>query len=193
MNPWHLSVVASGLGCCALVVVAVIWALVTYNRLVRQRNQVLASWAQIDVQLKRRHDLVPRLVEVVSGYAAHERATLAAVVDARADAINATAAGAAARAGAENQLTGALGRLVALAEAYPDLRASEHFANLQRELAVTEDKIAYARQFYNSAVQTLANSVDSVPTNVIARLGGFRVPEYFSAADDERRATGVRL
>lgn len=192
MKPWHLSVVASGL-CCALVVVAAIWALATYNRLVRQRNQVAASWAQIDVQLKRRHDLVSRLVEVVSGYATHERATLTAVVDARAGAINAIAAGAGARAGAEKELTGALGRLVALAEAYPQLRASEHFANLQRELAVTEDKIAYARQFYNSAVQTMANSVGSVPTNVIAWLGGFRVPEYFSAADDERGATEVRL
>ena len=97
------------------------------------------------------------------------------------------------RQGFEDTLGGALTHVLVRAEAYPDLRASEHFANLQRELAVTEDKIAYARQFYNSAVQTLANSVDSVPTNVIARLGGFRVPEYFSAADDERRATGVRL
>lgn len=187
-----VSLVAGGV-CCSLVVVVLVWALVTYNRLVRQRNQVAASWAQIDVQLKRRHDLVPNLVETVRGYAAHERATLAEVAQARSGAVAATAYGVAARAGAEAQLTQALGRLFALAEAYPELKASGNFAALQRELAITEDKIAYARQFYNSAVQTLANTIGSVPSNLIAAIGGFRAPEYFSAADDERGPMVVRF
>jgi LemA protein len=192
MASYVVPLVAGGL-CCALVVAVLVWALLTYNRLVRQRNQVAASWAQIDVQLKRRHDLVPNLVETVRGYAAHERATLAEVVHARTGAVAATVHGVAARAGAEAQLTHALGRLFALAEAYPDLKASEHFAALQRELAITEDKIAYARQFYNSAVQTLANTIGSVPSNLIASIGGFRAPEYFSAAGHERGATEVRF
>src|SRR5688500_11210018 len=154
------------LGAVALLVVLVLgWAVATYNRLVRLRNQVEASWAQIDVQLKRRHSLIPNLVETVKGYAAHERGTLDAVVTARAGAVN--AADTADRAQAEGVLTQALGRLFALAEAYPDLKANQNFAALQSELAATEDKIAYARQFYNSAVQTLNGAVQSVPTNII--------------------------
>jgi LemA protein len=179
---------------CLLVVIVAGWALATYNRLVRQRNQVQASWAQIDVQLKRRHDLIPNLVETVKGYAAHEKGTLEAVVSARTSAMSAAQApGVADRAEAENMLTQALGRLFALAEAYPDLKANQNFAALQAELASTEDKIAYARQFYNSAVQTINTSVQTVPTNLIAGLGGFRVMDFYQVAGEERGPVQVRF
>jgi LemA protein len=171
---------------CLLIAVILIWALMSYNRLVRQRNQVKASWAQIDVQLKRRYDLIPNLVETVKGYAGHERATLEAVVAARNGAIQAAQGGVADRAQAENMLTQALGRLFALSEAYPNLKANQNFAALQQELAETEDKIAYARQFYNSAVQTLTNTIQSVPTNLIAGMTGFHPPDYFEAEGAER-------
>jgi LemA protein len=179
---------------CLLVVVAIIWAAVTYNRLVRLRNQVDASWAQIDVQLKRRYDLIPNLVETVKGYAAHERGTLEAVVSARGNAMAAAQApGLADRAEAENMLTQTLGRLFALAEAYPDLKANQNFAALQAELAGTEDKIAYARQFFNSAVQTFNTSVQTLPTNIIAGVGGFRPRDFFQTAGGERGPVQVRF
>ncbi|MFU8871797.1 LemA family protein [Micromonospora sp. SL4-19] len=179
---------------CLLVVVVIGWVLAAYNRLVRQRNQVQASWAQIDVQLKRRHDLIPNLVETVKGYAAHERGTLESVVAARTGAIAAAGGpGVADRAAAENVLTQALGRLFALAEAYPDLKANQNFAALQGELANTEDKVAYARQFYNSAVQTFNTTVQSVPTNIIAGIGGFRAMDFFEAPDGERAPVQVRF
>lgn len=181
-----------GAGGCALLMVALIWAALTYNRLVRQRNQTRASWAQIDVQLKRRHDLIPNLVETVRGYATHERTTLDAVITARNGAMTA-GADVASRAEAENVLTQTLGRLFALAESYPDLKANQNFADLHRELATTEDKIAYARQFYNSAVQSLTNTIQSVPSNVIAGLFRFRPPDYFEAAGDERGPVRVQF
>ncbi|MEV1333383.1 LemA family protein [Micromonospora costi] len=175
-----------------LVVVLLVAAVRGYNRLVRLRAQVQASWAQVDVQLKRRHSLIPNLVETVQGYAAHERQTLDAVTAARAAAVGA-AGGAPDRVAAEAALTQALGRLFAVAEAYPQLRASETFAELQRELAATEDKIAYARQFYNSAVQSLNTAVQTVPSSVIAGFGGFHVEPYFEAAGDERADVSVRF
>jgi LemA protein len=194
MNGGLVLGVASGLVCLLAVVLAG-WALVAYNRLVRQRNQVQASWAQIDVQLKRRHDLIPNLVETVKGYAAHERGTLDAVVAARNNAVAAAARdpGVGGRAAAESVLTQTLGRLFALAEAYPDLKANQNFAALQGELANTEDKIAYARQFYNSAVQTYNTSVQSLPTNVVAGVGGFRVTAFFEAEGGERGPVQVRF
>lgn len=180
---------------CVLFVLIIAWGLVTYNKLVRQRNQVQASWAQIDVQLKRRYDLIPNLVETVKGYAAHERGTLDAVVQARNGAIATANAGAPpnARADAENALTATLGRLFALAEAYPNLKANQNFLELQAELGNTEDKIAYARQFYNSAVQTYNTSVQSVPTNIVAGVGSFRVESLFEAAGAERGPVQVRF
>jgi LemA protein len=179
---------------CLLAVIVAGWALATYNRLVRQRNQVQASWAQVDVQLKRRYDLIPNLVESVKGYAAHERGTLDAVVSARSGAMAAAQApGVAGRAVAEDALTQALGRLFALAEAYPDLKANQNFAALQAELANTEDKIAYARQFYNSAVQTLNTSVQTVPTNFVAGIGGFRAMDFYQVAGEERGPVQVRF
>ncbi|MFC4107571.1 LemA family protein [Micromonospora zhanjiangensis] len=178
----------------ALLAVAVVgWAVATYNRLVRLRTQVRASWAQVDVQLKRRHSLIPNLVETVRGYAAHERGTLEAVTAARSAAAGSAGRDPGQRAGAEAALGQALGRLFALAEAYPRLRANENFLALQSELSATEDKIAYARQFYNSAVQSLDVAVGSIPTNIVAGLGGFHAEPYFEAVGDERVDVPVRF
>jgi LemA protein len=159
------------------------------------RNQVKASWAQIDVQLKRRYDLIPNLVETVKGYASHERGTLEAVIQARNNAVGAATAGAAPgqRAESENMLTQTLGRLFALAENYPNLKANENFMSLQTELAGTEDRIAYARQFYNSSVQSYNNSTQTIPTNIIAGIGGFKAEELFQADDAERGPVQVRF
>jgi LemA protein len=176
-----------------LIIVLIGWAIATYNRLVRLRNQVQASWAQIDVQLKRRHSLIPNLVETVKGYAAHERGTLDAVVQARNSAMAVSGQGAGQQAPAEGVLTQALGRLFALAEAYPNLKANENFAALQAELSNTEDKIAYARQFFNSAVQSLNAAVQSIPTNIVAGMGGFRTEQYFEAVGGERQDVQVRF
>jgi len=190
-----LNLIFVGLGCavCLVAVLVLAWGLMAYNRLVRQRNQVDAAWAQIDVQLKRRYDLIPNLVETVKGYAAHERGTLDAVVQARNTAITVAQQGPAARAQAENALTQTLGRLFALAEAYPNLKANENLLGLQNELASTEDKIAYARQFYNSAVQTYNTSTQSIPTNIVAGFGGFRARDLFQAYGDERGPVQVRF
>jgi LemA protein len=184
--------IIGGLVCLAVVLVLV-WLIVTYNRLVRQRNQVDAAWAQIDVQLKRRYDLIPNLVETVKGYAAHEKGTLDAVVQARNSAVAAANQGPAGRAEAENMLTQTLGRLFALAEAYPNLKANENFAALQSELANTEDRIAYSRQFYNGSVQTFNNETQTIPTNLIAGMMGFRTKEFFQTAEGERGPVSVRF
>jgi LemA protein len=182
-----------------IVVVAVVvvlllgWVVGTYNRLVRQRNQVRAAGGQVDVQLRRRHELIPNLVETVKGYATHERGTLEAVVAARDAAVAREGSGRAEQAAAENALTGTLGRLFALAEAYPDLKANQNFLALQAELAATEDKLAYARQFLNTAVQTFNTSVESFPANLVAGAGGFRQAEFFEAGGDERGPVRVQF
>jgi LemA protein len=176
-----------------LVVLVLLWATTTFNRLVRQRNQVQAASAQIDVQLKRRHDLIPNLVETVKGYATHERGTLDAVVQARATAVAANGAAPAQRAEAEGELSAVLGRLMVVAEAYPDLKANQNFLALQAELGSTEDKIAYARQFLNNAVQTINTTVQSVPSNIIAGIGKFHAEEYFQASGEERQGVSVRF
>jgi LemA protein len=181
----------------AVVVVVVVlllgWAFRTYNKLVRQRNQVQAASAQIDVQLKRRHDLIPNLVETVKGYATHERGTLDAVIQARSKAVAATNQGPAARAEVEGELSATLSRLLVVAEAYPDLKANQNFLALQAELGTTEDKIAYARQFLNNAVQTINTTIESVPSNFIAGIGNFRKEEYFEASGEERQGVSVRF
>jgi LemA protein len=187
-----IAAVVGGIGCLLLVLV-IVWLVATYNKLVRQRNQVEASWAQIDVQLKRRYDLIPNLVETVKGYAAHEKGTLEAVTQARNTAVAAANADPAARANAENAVTQTLGRLFALAEAYPNLRANENFIALQSELANTEDKISYSRQFYNSAVQTYNNATQTIPTNIIAGMMGFRARTFFETAAGERGPVQVRF
>jgi LemA protein len=176
-----------------IVVILLVWAIATYNRLVRLRNQVESSWAQIDVQLKRRHSLIPNLVETVKGYASHERGTLEAVINARNMAVQVGNAGPAQQGEAEGVLTQALGRLFALAEAYPNLKANENFIALQNELGNTENKIAYARQFYNSAIQTLNNAAQSFPTNLIAGMAGVHPRPYFEAVGAERDDVNVRF
>jgi LemA protein len=175
----------------ALIVIAVVVILaaivvVAYNGLVRARNQTENAWSQIDVQLKRRIDLIPNLVETVKGYAAHERETLEAVVAARNAAIAAPDTPRA-QAEADNVLTGALRQLFALSEAYPDLKANQNFLALQEELTATEGRIAYARQFYNDSVLTYDNKLESFPTVILAKLFNFEPREYFEA--DEQAHT----
>ena len=160
-----------------LVVLVIGYAVVTYNGLVSLRNRIENAWAQIDVQLKRRYDLIPNLVETVKGYASHERGTLEAVVQARNMAMNAQ--GPQEQAEAENMISGALKSVFALQEAYPDLKANENFLNLQEELTGTEGRIAYARQFYNDSVYSYNTKIQSVPSNIIANQFSFDEREYF--------------
>ncbi len=173
----------------ALVVLAAIYALVTYNRLVSMRNRIENAWAQIDVQLKRRYDLIPNLVETVKGYASHERGTLEAVVQARNMAM--AAQGPQDQAAAENMITGALKSVFALSEAYPDLKANQNFLNLQEELTGTEGRIAYARQFYNDSVYSYNTKIQSVPSNMIAKRFNFAEREYFEVDDTSRGTVEV--
>jgi LemA protein len=174
-----------------VVVVLLVFSVLMYNGLVRRRNQVDNAWSQIDVQLKRRYDLIPNLVETVKGYAGHERGTLEAVTEARAAAISAQ--GPAEQANAENVLTGALKSLFAVAESYPDLRASQNFLELQRELSATEDRAAYARQYYNDTVLTYNNAVTTVPQSIFAAIFKFRTREYFQAGGEERGPVPVQF
>lgn len=177
-----------------LVIVAllVLAGVLLFNGLVRKRNQVDNAWSQIDVQLKRRLDLVPNLVETVKGYAAHERETLDAVIQARA-AAQAAPEAPAAQAAADSMLTGALRQLFALSEAYPDLKANQNFLALQEELSATEGRIAYARQFYNDSVLGYHNAIHQFPGLIVARLGGFKEREFFEAEDAARTAPDVRF
>jgi LemA protein len=167
-----------------LILLLIILVVVTYNGLVQLRNRIEAAWAQIDVQLKRRFDLIPNLVETVKGYAAHEQGTFEKVTQARNMAMNAT--GPAEAAQADNVLSGALKSLFAVSEAYPDLKANQNFLNLQEELTATEDKISYARQFYNDTVYKYNTKIQSVPANLIAGPFHFTEREYFEADDDSR-------
>src|SRR5262245_4434264 len=172
-----------------LLVLIALYAVVSYNGLVSLRNRIENAWAQIDVQLKRRYDLIPNLVETVKGYASHERETLDAVITARNAGMNAT--GPAEQAQAENAITGALKSLFALSEAYPDLKANQNFAQLQEELTGTEGRIAYARQFYNDTVYRYNTKIQSFPSNVLANAFKFSEREYFQADDESRGPTQV--
>lgn len=172
----------------AVVVGLVLFLVLAYNGLVRARNRVDNAWSQIEVQQKRRYDLIPNLVETVKGYAAHERETLEAVTNARANAISAQQGGSVReQAQAENVLSGALKSLFALAEAYPDLKANQNFLNLQEELTSTEDRIAYARQFFNDSVLSYNNAIQTFPRNLLASMFRFEKREFFDA---EPEATG---
>jgi LemA protein len=175
----------------AVVILLVLYVIVTYNGLVRLRNRIQNAWAQIDVQLRRRYDLIPNLVETVKGYAAHEKGTFEAVTQARANAINAQ--GPAAQAAAENMITGALKSLFAVSEAYPDLKANQNFLSLQEELSGTEGRISYARQFYNDAVLRLNTKIQSFPSNILAGMFGFKEHEYFEADDTSRGPVSVQF
>jgi LemA protein len=174
-----------------IVVLVGLYAVFSYNGLVSLRNRIENAWAQIDVQLKRRYDLIPNLVETVKGYASHERETLDAVVEARNAGMNAS--GPHDQAEAENQITGALKSLFALSEAYPDLKANQNFAQLQEELTGTEGRIAYARQFYNDTVYRYNTKIQSFPSNVLANAFRFSEREYFEADDESRGPTQVQF
>jgi LemA protein len=172
----------------AIVAVALIWGVMIFNNLVGARNQVAAAWSDIDVQLQRRHDLIPRLVEAVRGYTAYERATLEAVTELRVRSENARnrlaaegGAAASAIAGLEQQIESDLHRIVALAESYPDLKANENFLALQRELTEIEDHLQYARRFYNGAVRNLNTRIQSFPDALVARPFRFVEAEFFEA------------
>ncbi len=162
-----------------------LWALVTFNSLVRARNRIDNAWSQVDVQLKRRYDLIPNLVETVRGYAEHERETLEAVTLARQAGLSAESVPA--QADAENLITAALRRLFVLAEAYPELKANESFLRLQEELTATEDRIAYARQFYNDSVLRYDNKLETFPTMIVAALFAFEPRPYFEIEDPRER------
>jgi len=174
-----------------LVVLAVVFVIATYNGLISSRNRVENSWSQIDVQLKRRLDLIPNLVETVKGYAAHERQTLEAVVNARNQAI--AAQGPQQEAQADNVLSGALRQLFALSEAYPDLKANQNFSELQEELTATEGRVAYARQFYNDAVLKYNNKIQQFPGVLLAGPMKFSPREYFEAEEGAREVPKVQF
>jgi LemA protein len=176
-----------------IVVLVIIGALAlffiaTYNRLVTLRQRVKEAWADIDVQLKRRHDLIPNLVETVKGYATHEASVFQKVTEARAAAVAAGATGSPEqRAQAENVLTGALRSVFAVAEAYPQLQASQNFRDLQENLTATEDKISFARRFYNGNVRDYNTSLQTLPTSLFAGMLGFRAEQYFELTDAAER------
>jgi len=173
----------------AVVVIVGLYVMITYNGLVSLRNKIENAWAQIDVQLKRRYDLIPNLVETVKGYATHERETLEAVVQARNVAMSAS--GPQEQAQAENMITGALKSVFALSEAYPDLKANQSFLNLQEELTGTEGRIAYARQYYNDSVFRYNTKIQSFPANLLASRFRFDEREYFEADDEARGPVAV--
>jgi LemA protein len=175
----------------AVILLLALAVVVLYNRLVRLRNRSENSWAQVDVQLRRRYDLIPNLVEAVKGYASHERATFDEVTRARTAAQQAQ--GVEEQAKAENVLTAALGRLFAVAEAYPELRATENFQQLQAQLAEVEQNIVISRQVYNDAVLSYENALETVPTNVVAGMFNFQPRAYFETEEVTREAPSVQF
>ena len=174
-----------------LLLLAVFYAIGVYNKLVNARNKVDNQFSQIDVQLKRRADLIPNLVETVKGYAKHEEGTLTAVIEARNKAVSAN--GVNDKIDAENELTGALSRLFALTESYPDLKANTNFMSLQNDLTDTEDKITYARQFYNDTAMNFNNLVEMFPSNIVAKMFGFKKYTFFAATEKEKEAPKVKF
>lgn len=174
-----------------LVVLIGLWLLVTFNSLVSLRNRAREAWSQIDVQLKRRSSLIPNLVEAVKGYAKHEKSVFEEVTKARSALVGAKNPGQA--AAANDMLTGALKSLFAVAEAYPDLKASENFKQLQEELSDTETKVAASRQFYNTNVLDLNNTIETVPSNFVANMFGFNKEEFFKATEEEKKDVEVKF
>ena len=170
----------------AIPIVVIIWLIGAYNGLVRLRNAVKNAWSQIDVQLKRRYDLIPNLVETVKGYASHERETLEAVIEARQQAIN-VGDSVAEKAKAENMLSQTLRSLFAVAEAYPDLKANQNFLALQEELTSTENKISFSRQAYNDQAMRFNNKIEMFPSNIVAGMFNFELAEFFEVEDDAQR------
>jgi LemA protein len=178
----------------AIVALLLLYVAFRFNRLIRLRTRTQEAWADIDVELKRRHDLIPNLVSTVQGYAAHERQVFENVTAARANAVTATQGGnPQVMASAEDTLTGAVRQLVAVAENYPQLKASEVFLNLQEQLTTTEDKVEFSRRFYNGNVRDFNTSLQRFPTNLLARSLGFQAFAFFAAADSERGAPTVQF
>lgn len=183
-----------------IIAVVVLWTIFAYNKFVKLTQRAKEAWADIDVQLKRRYDLIPNLVETVKGYAAHERETFDAVTNARAEATkvhvdpsNITPEQIQAMAGAESALTGALGKLLAVAEAYPDLKANQNFSQLQSELSDTENKIQAARRFYNGNVRDLAIALQTFPSNIVGNMFGFKEEEYFELEENSVERENVKV
>lgn len=176
------------IGLIILVIVAILlgWIIAIYNKLIKLRTRSAEAWADIDVQLKRRYDLIPNLIETVKGYASHEKELLENVTKARSKAMQAESVEE--HAGAENMLSGALKSLFAVSENYPDLKANENFLELQRELTDTEDKIQASRRFYNTNVRDLIITIQSFPSNIIAKTFKFEEREYFELDEDEQEA-----
>lgn len=174
-----------------LIVVGLFWLLGTYNSLVTLRNRVREAWSQIDVQLKRRSSLIPNLVEAVKGYAKHEKSVFEEVTKARSAMMGAKNPGQA--AAANDMLTGALKSLFAVAEAYPELKASENFKELQEEISDTETKVAASRQFYNTNVLDLNNSIEMFPSSLIASMFGFTKEEFFKASEEDKKDIEVKF
>jgi len=170
-----------------IVAVLIVFVIILFNALVRLRNQMRNAWSQIDVQLKRRHDLIPNLMETVKGYMHHERETLEAVTKARQQAVNISDS-VAEQAQKENMLSQTLRSLFAVAESYPDLKANQNFLALQEELASTENKIGFARQFYNDSVMGFNNKIEMFPSNIIAGMFAFKAGEFFEVEDEAERA-----
>lgn len=174
-----------------VIIVLVIWIIKTYNNLVQLRNKVKDQWSQVDVQLKKRFDLIPNIVQTVKGYANHEKETLKAVVDARNIALGAKTP--IDEMSADNQLSGALNKLLALSESYPELKADSNFRNLQENLKEVEDKISFARQFYNDTVLKYKNAIEIFPTVLIAGMLGFKQEQFFEATTAEKENVKVQI
>jgi LemA protein len=179
------------LGLLGVVIVVGLWLMASYNGLVTLRQAVKNAWAQIEVQLKRRHDLIPNLVNTVKGYAAHEKETFERVINARARATSATTPADAMKA--EGELSSALARLLMVAEAYPELKANQNFLSLQEELTSTENRVAFARQFYNDNVAKLNTRIQTFPTVVIAGMFGFKEEPFFEAPAEAKNAPTVQF
>ncbi|MEE0699873.1 MAG: LemA family protein [Bacilli bacterium] len=175
----------------AIILIILFYLMTTYNALVNLRNKVKDQWSQIDVLLKRRNDLIPNLVETVKGYAKHEQGTLDAVISARNKAVSANTKEEEMKAAGE--VTQALGRLFALSESYPDLKANTNFLDLQANLKETEDKISFARQFYNDSVLTYKNKLEMFPSNIVAGIFNFKPEEFFEASEEEKKAPEVKF
>lgn len=174
-----------------ILVLLVFYVITTYNSLVKLRNNVKDQWSQIDVLLKRRTDLIPNLVETVKGYAKHEKATLESVISARNKAISSTTAEEEIKS--NNELTNALGRLLAISESYPELKANENFMDLQKNLKETEDKIQYSRQFYNDSVLKYKNKIEIFPSNIIAKIFNFKKEMFYEAPESSKEVPNVKF
>ncbi len=190
MEPFGLSL---GLIIIIALGVVLLWLIATYNSLVKLKNRTDESWSDIDVQLKRRHDLIPNLIETVKGYASHEKDTLEKVIQARNLAMSAQNQGPTQAAEAENMLTGALKSIFALSESYPDLKANQNFLQLQDELSDTENKIQAARRFYNGNVRDLNIKIETFPTNLFAQMLGFAKRVFFEANEAEKQNVEVKF